>query len=123
MSDTKKISAFDTVNRLFGRAADLLDLSEEKRVELTTPYRELMVRLPLLTEDGELRTYRGFRVQHDNSRGPMKGGIRFHPDADLDEVRALAALMTWKTAVVNLPYGGRQGRHSVRPARVERVGP
>lgn len=109
MSDSKKISAFDTVNRLFSRAADLLDLSEERRVELTTPYRELMVRVPLLTEGGKLRTYRGFRVQHDNSRGPMKGGIRYHPDADLDEVRALAALMTWKTAVVDLPYGGAKG--------------
>ncbi len=102
-------SAFETVNRLFGKAADLLELSDEKRVELTTPYRELMVRLPLLTEDGTLHVFRGYRVQHDNSRGPMKGGIRFHPDADLDEVRALAALMTWKTAVVNLPYGGAKG--------------
>ncbi|MFU8817508.1 MAG: Glu/Leu/Phe/Val family dehydrogenase [Pseudomonadales bacterium] len=101
--------AFQTVNELFNRAADLLKLPQEKRVELTTPYRELMVRLPLRTEDGAVRTYRGYRVQHQNSRGPMKGGIRFHPDADLDEVRALAALMTWKTAVVDLPYGGAKG--------------
>ena len=105
----RKPSAFDMVNQLFDRAADLLDLAEEKRTELKTPYRELMVRLPLRTERGELKIYQGYRVQHDNSRGPMKGGIRFHPDADLDEVRALAALMTWKTAVVNLPYGGAKG--------------
>ncbi len=109
MSKPSRPSAFETVNRLFDKAADLLELSEEKRVELTTPYRELMVRLPLLSEDGKLHVFRGYRVQHDNSRGPMKGGIRYHPDADLDEVRALAALMTWKTAVVGLPYGGAKG--------------
>lgn len=104
-----KPSAFDMVNQLFDRAADLLELSDEKCTELKTPYREMMVRLPLRTERGELKIYQGYRVQHDNSRGPMKGGIRFHPDADIDEVRALAALMTWKTAVVNLPYGGAKG--------------
>jgi len=105
----ERLSAFDMVNRLFDRAADLLGLSEEKRTELKTPYREMMVRLPLRTEAGEQKVYKGYRVQHDNSRGPMKGGIRYHPDADLDEVRALAALMSWKTAVVNLPYGGAKG--------------
>ena len=109
MSKPAKVSAFETVNRLFNQAADLLGLSDTKRTELTTPYRELMVRLPLLGEDGQMRVYRGYRVQHDNARGPMKGGIRYHPDADLDEVRALASLMTWKTAVVNLPYGGAKG--------------
>lgn len=109
MSSKKPPSAFDTVKGLFDRAADLIGLSADQRIGLTTPYRELMVRLPLLTESGEVRVYRGYRVQHDNSRGPMKGGIRYHPEADLDEVRALAALMTWKTAVVNLPYGGAKG--------------
>ena len=121
MSDPEKVSAFDTVNRLFDKAADLLELSPEKRVELTTPYRELMVRLPLLTEDGEVKVYRGYRVQHDNARGPMKGGIRFHPDADLDEVRALAALMTWKTAVVNLPYGGAKGGIQCNPRELSEL--
>ncbi len=111
-------SAFDTVNRLFDRAADLLELSEEKRTELKTPYREMMVRLPLLTDSGEQKIYKGYRVQHDNSRGPMKGGIRFHPEADLDEVRALASLMTWKTAVVNLPYGGAKGGIQCDPSEL-----
>ena len=114
----EKPSAFDTVNGLFDKAANLLGLSKELRTKLTTPYRELMVRLPLLTESGELRTYQGYRVQHDNSRGPMKGGIRFHPEADLDEVRALASLMTWKTAVVNLPYGGAKGGIQCDPAEL-----
>jgi glutamate dehydrogenase (NAD(P)+) len=68
-----------------------------------------MVEIPLRCSDGTLSTFRGYRVQHDNSRGPMKGGIRYHPEVDLDEVRALAALMTWKTAVVDLPYGGAKG--------------
>jgi glutamate dehydrogenase (NAD(P)+) len=80
-----------------------------------------MVRLPLLTESGELRTYQGYRVQHDNSRGPMKGGIRFHPEADLDEVRALASLMTWKTAVVNLPYGGAKGGIQCDPTELSEL--
>ncbi len=110
------VSAFDTVNALFDRAADLLDLRPAKRVALKTPYRELMVRLPLLAEDGTVHTFKGYRVQHDASRGPMKGGIRYHPEADLDEVRALAALMTWKTAVVNLPYGGAKGGIQCDPA-------
>jgi len=110
------VSAFDTVNALFDRAADLLDLGPAKRVALKTPYRELMVRLPLLAEDGTMHTFKGYRVQHDSSRGPMKGGIRYHPEADLDEVRALAALMTWKTAVVNLPYGGAKGGIQCDPA-------
>jgi len=118
MSDkiTEKPSVFAMVNGLFEKAADLLGLSEDLRTQLKTPYRELMVRLPLRMETGELRTYQGYRVQHDNSRGPMKGGIRFHPQADLDEVRALASLMTWKTAVVNLPYGGAKGGIQCDPA-------
>ncbi len=121
MSEQQPVSAFETVNQLFARAADLLELDEEKRIELTTPYRELMVRLPLLTEDGKVRVFRGYRVQHDNSRGPMKGGIRYHPDADLDEVRALAALMTFKTAVVNLPYGGAKGGIQCDPRELTRL--
>ena len=114
----KKPSVFDTINGLFDKAADQLGLSEELRIKLKTPYRELMVRLPLLTESGERRIYRGYRVQHDNSRGPMKGGIRFHPEVDLDEVRALASLMTWKTAVVNLPYGGAKGAIQCDPSEL-----
>ncbi|MCC5866802.1 MAG: glutamate dehydrogenase [Wenzhouxiangella sp.] len=121
MSNAAKVSAFETVNRLFNQAADLLGLSETKRTELTTPYRELMVRLPLLGEDGKVRVYRGYRVQHDNARGPMKGGIRYHPDADLDEVRALASLMTWKTAVVNLPYGGAKGGIQCNPRELSEL--
>jgi glutamate dehydrogenase (NAD(P)+) len=100
---------FEAVNYQFDRAADLLDLSEAMRVALKTPYREVMVEIPVICEAGDLRTFRGYRVQHNLARGPMKGGLRYHPEVDLDEARALASLMTWKTAVVDLPYGGAKG--------------
>ncbi|HSM35944.1 MAG TPA: Glu/Leu/Phe/Val dehydrogenase dimerization domain-containing protein [Longimicrobiales bacterium] len=100
---------FEAVNFQFDRAADLLDLSEAMRVALKTPYREVMVEIPVICEAGDLRTFRGYRVQHNLARGPMKGGLRYHPEVDLDEARALASLMTWKTAVVDLPYGGAKG--------------
>ena len=66
----------------------------------------MQVEVAIERENGEIATFIGYRVQHDNSRGPLKGGLRYHPDVDIDEVRSLASLMTWKTAVVNLPYGG-----------------
>ncbi|MFO0849003.1 MAG: Glu/Leu/Phe/Val dehydrogenase dimerization domain-containing protein [Gemmataceae bacterium] len=101
--------------RNFHRAADLLKLSDRQRHFLITPYREIKVECSFLKDDGSLATYIGYRVQHDNSRGPMKGGIRYHHQVDLDEVNALASLMTWKTAVVDLPYGGAKGGISVDP--------
>jgi len=80
------------------------------------PQRELQVQVSIRRDDGRLANFVGFRVQHDNSRGPMKGGLRYHPEVDLDEVRSLASLMTWKTAVVDLPYGGAKGGIGVDPA-------
>src|SRR5207253_5634096 len=76
---------------------------------LIQPKREVQVEINVELDNGELETFIGYRVQHDNSRGPFKGGLRYHHDVDLDEVRSLAALMTWKTAVVNIPYGGAKG--------------
>ena len=76
---------------------------------LRTSYRELTVQVPVRMDDGHLEVFTGYRVQHNAARGPYKGGIRYHPDADIDEVRALAALMTWKTAVVDVPFGGANG--------------
>lgn len=113
-----QLSAFEAVNVQFDRAAKQLGLSEEIQLALKTPYRELMVELPLKLRDGRMRTFHGFRIQHDNSRGPMKGGLRYHPHVDLDEVRALASLMTWKTAVVNLPFGGAKGGIDCDPAEL-----
>src|SRR5204863_682857 len=74
-----------------------------------TSYREVQVQIPVSLHDGDVHVFSGFRVQHNGARGPYKGGIRFHPEDDLDEVRALAMLMTWKTAVVGIPYGGAKG--------------
>ena len=102
----------------FERAAKLLGLDERQKFSLLTPYREIKVECPLVRDDGSLATFVGFRVQHDNTRGPMKGGIRYHPQVDLDEVNALAALMTWKTAVVDLPYGGAKGGIAVDPKQL-----
>jgi glutamate dehydrogenase (NAD(P)+) len=114
------LSPFQAVNRQFDRAADQLGLSEPLRLALKTPYREVTVELPLTLRSGRVCTFHGYRIQHDNSRGPMKGGLRYHPRVDLDEIRALASLMTWKTAVVDLPYGGAKGGIDCDPAELER---
>lgn len=102
----------------FNKAADLLALSDRDRQQLLTPFREIKVECSFTRDDGTHATYVGFRVQHDNSRGPMKGGIRYHHQVDIDEVNALASLMTWKTAVVDLPYGGAKGGIAVDPKQL-----
>jgi glutamate dehydrogenase (NAD(P)+) len=104
----------------FERAANELDLSAEMRRLLLTARREVQVQIPVEMDSGELATFIGYRVQHNNARGPMKGGLRYHPQVDLDEVRTLAALMTWKTAVVDIPYGGAKGGVSVDPQTLSR---
>jgi glutamate dehydrogenase (NAD(P)+) len=76
---------------------------------LRSSYREVQVQIPVKLSDGRIHVFAGYRVQHNGARGPYKGGIRFHPEVDLDEVRALASLMTWKTAVVDIPFGGAKG--------------
>lgn len=102
----------------FRKAARLLDLGPRVETQLLTPKREVKVECTLETDDGHIATYIGYRVQHDDARGPMKGGIRYHPDVDPDEVTALAMLMTWKTAVVNLPYGGAKGGINCDPRKL-----
>jgi glutamate dehydrogenase (NAD(P)+) len=110
--------AHEAVQLYFDRAADLLQLSPAVRRLLVIPRREVQVQIPVEMDDGRLETYIGYRVQHDDSRGPMKGGLRYHPEVDLDEVRALATLMTWKTAVVDLPYGGAKGGIAIDPRKL-----
>ena len=112
------MKSFEAVKLYFDRAADQLELPEQWRRVLLTPHREIQVQVAVELDNGDLSTWVGYRVQHDKSRGPMKGGLRFHPQVDLDEVRALAALMTWKTAVVNLPYGGAKGGIAVDPRQL-----
>jgi glutamate dehydrogenase (NAD(P)+) len=102
-------SAYQEVVHLFEQTADDLGLAEEFRLLLRMPYRELHVEVPVRMDDGSVRVFPGFRVQHSGARGPYKGGVRYHPDVNLDEVRTLAALMTWKCALVDLPFGGAKG--------------
>ncbi|KAJ9553751.1 hypothetical protein OSB04_017796 [Centaurea solstitialis] len=103
------MNALAATNRNFRNAARLLGLDSRLERSLLIPFREIKVECTIPRDDGTLTSYVGFRVQHDNSRGPMKGGIRYHPEVDPDEVNALAQLMTWKTAVANIPYGGAKG--------------
>ena len=109
------VSGFEDVNYYFRKAARVMDLSAAVERMLVTPYREVKVNVSITLDSGELGTFIGYRVQHDKSRGPMKGGLRYHPTVDLDEALGLASLMTWKTAVVNLPYGGAKGGIAVDP--------
>lgn len=109
MSTDEILNPFQIALSQFGRAADLLNLDEGMRDLLRTPVLELSVAVPIHMDDGTLKVFRGFRVHHNTSRGPAKGGIRFHPQVDLDEVRALASWMTWKCAVVQIPFGGAKG--------------
>ncbi|KAF3637169.1 Glutamate dehydrogenase [Capsicum annuum] len=103
------MNALVATNRNFRQAARILGLDSKLERSLLIPFREIKVECTIPKDDGTLVSYVGFRVQHDNARGPMKGGIRYHPEVDLDEVNALAQLMTWKTAVVDIPYGGAKG--------------
>ncbi len=104
----------------FEHAADMIDLDVRMRKLLLAAKREVQVQIAIEMDNGEIETLTGYRVQHDNARGPMKGGLRYHPDVDLDEVRSLASLMTWKCAVVNLPYGGAKGGIAVDPKQLSR---
>jgi glutamate dehydrogenase (NAD(P)+) len=104
-----EVSNYEIVTHYFGVAADRLKLRDDVAEVLLSSYREVKVQIPVALDDGRIHVFSGFRVQHNGARGPYKGGVRFHPEVDLDEVRALAALMTWKTAIVEIPYGGAKG--------------
>ena len=105
----RPLSLSDIARIQFEGAVASLDLAESMRMRLSLPFREITVRVPVLMDDGSERVFMGHRVQHNGARGPTKGGIRYHPHVDLDEVRGLAALMTWKTALLDLPFGGAKG--------------
>jgi glutamate dehydrogenase (NAD(P)+) len=94
-------------------------LRDDIAAVLRSSYREVQVQIPVKLTDGQIHVFAGYRVQHNGARGPYKGGIRFHPEVDLDEVRALAELMTWKTAIVGIPYGGAKGGINVNPDELE----
>lgn len=99
----------DSATAYFNRAAERLGLSDALRQVLQKPERELVVSVPVMRDDGRVEVFAGCRVQHSTARGPAKGGVRYHPDVTLDEVAGLAALMTWKCSVVDIPFGGAKG--------------
>ena len=114
-SPTDDMSPFEAATYFFHKSADRLGLPDDMREVLATSYRELAVQVPLRMDDGKMVIYRGFRIQHNGARGPYKGGIRYHQSADLDEIRALAALMTWKNALIDVPFGGAKGGVQCEP--------
>ena len=115
-----EVSNLDIVRYYFDGAVERLGLREDLRTVFWEPYREVTVQIPLKLSDGRIHTFSGYRIQHNGARGPYKGGVRFHPEVDIDEVRALASLMTWKTAVANVPFGGAKGGVNCPAAELER---
>ncbi len=105
----EQLNPFEIAKQQFDRAADYLELEESMRNVLRNAKRQLIVSIPVKMDGGETKVFEGYRVQHNIARGPAKGGIRYHPNVTLDEVKALASWMTWKCATVNIPYGGGKG--------------
>ncbi|MCY4418110.1 MAG: glutamate dehydrogenase [Chloroflexi bacterium] len=114
----RSLTPFEEVNYFVDRAADRLNLADGLREMLRRTWRELGVQVPVRMDDGRIEVFNGYRVQHNGARGPYKGGVRYHPLADLDEVRSLASLMTWKNALLNLPFGGAKGGVQCDPTRL-----
>ncbi|MBF88151.1 MAG: glutamate dehydrogenase [Candidatus Marinimicrobia bacterium] len=115
-----KVNNFKATCDQFERASKKLGLESNLAKSLMMPDRELAVEVPLNRDDGSLSIFQGYRIQHNDARGPFKGGIRYHQEVDLDEVRSLAALMTYKTAVVDIPYGGGKGGITVDPRELSK---
>ena len=115
-----EVSNLDIVRHYFEIAADRLKLPVELRVVFWTPSRVVTVQIPVKLSDGKIHVFSGYRIQHNGARGPYKGGVRFHPEVDVDEVRALASLMTWKTAVAGVPFGGAKGGVNCPADKLER---
>jgi len=120
MTAVREVSVFGDAIAYFNEAAELLDLSPGIRRILTKPSRQIIFSIPFQRDSGELEVFTGYRVQYNFARGPAKGGIRFHPGVTLDEVTALAFWMTWKCAVVDLPFGGGKGGVTCDPSTLSR---
>ena len=116
----ESLNPFEIAQRQFDSAAEKMGLDDGMREVLRNPKRQLVVSVPTLMDDGSVRVFNGYRVQHNIARGPAKGGIRYHPAVTLDEVKALASWMTWKCATVNVPYGGGKGGVACDPKRMSR---
>lgn len=117
----EELNPFEISKQQFDRAADYLDLEESMRDVLRNAKRQLVVSIPVRMDGGETKVFEGYRVQHNIARGPAKGGIRYHPNVTLDEVKALASWMTWKCATVGIPYGGGKGGVVCDPKSMSRA--
>jgi len=120
--DTHKCDCQHTQQHFLHRAFERLELDPDQRELLLSPFRRTAISIPLkVRRDGQelLRTFSGYRVHHNHARGPFKGGLRYHPRAGLEEVSALSQLMTWKTALVNIPFGGAKGGIAVDPGELQ----
>ncbi|HAW11277.1 MAG TPA: glutamate dehydrogenase [Chloroflexi bacterium] len=115
MAGSEKIDSFEMAKKQVDIAAEYLNLDPGSIEKLKNTKRELIVHFPIQMDDGNVKIFTGYRVQHNVARGPAKGGIRYHPDIDLDEMRALSMWMTWKSAVVNIPFGGAKGGVQCNP--------
>lgn len=120
MQSTHHLAVGEITHNQFEAAADLLGLEPAMRKRLAIPFREVSVQVPVLMDDGHVEIFLGYRVQHNGARGPTKGGIRYHPSVDIEEVRGLATLMTWKTALLDLPFGGGKGGVNCDPRKLSR---
>lgn len=114
---TEKQSVYDNVTKQYNKAADIINLEPNIRKILANTTNEIVIHFPVKMDDGHIEMFTGYRVQHNNALGPFKGGLRFHPDVDIDEVRALATWMTWKSAIVNIPFGGAKGGIQCDPSK------
>ncbi len=110
-----KVNPLEMARSQVDLAAEYLDVDQGILEKIKHTRRELIVHFPAKMDDGSVKIFTGYRVQHNDTRGPFKGGIRYHPDVDIDEVRALAMWMTWKTGVVNIPFGGAKGGVQCNP--------
>src|SRR6059058_5455782 len=119
-AERAEVSNYEIVTHFFDTAADRLGVRDDLRAVLASAYREVQVQIPVRLSDGRIHVFSGYRVQHNGARGPYKGGVRYHPEVDLDEVRALASLMTWKTAIAGVPFGGAKGGVNCPADRLER---
>jgi glutamate dehydrogenase (NAD(P)+) len=115
-----KASVYENVGRQFTKAADLIGFDPEIRKILAKTQNEIIVNFPVIMDTGKIEIFTGYRVQHNNVLGPYKGGLRYHPAVDIDEVRALATWMTWKSAIVNIPFGGAKGGIKCDPSKYSR---
>jgi glutamate dehydrogenase (NAD(P)+) len=121
-----EVSNLDIVRHYFDLACERLELRDDLRSVFWSPYREVSVQIPVKLSDGKVHVFSGYRIQHNGARGPYKGGVRFHPEVDIDEVRALASLMSWKTAIAGVPFGGAKGgvncpASDLEPAELQQI--